>query len=604
MKKSIIIASSVILSGYTLLAQSLPTRCGGTSPATSCEDVCISCNFDGYTGSTFGFPGGEATEFCGTVENMQWLGFIAGAEEATFTVTPTDCANGDGLQIALYDNCKNPPLGCNKGMKGWGAKAVSIKVKMIPGTTYFLLVDGYANDQCEFVVSVSPKEAVYEPPLGTVGAITGPDKLCPGATAEYFVQPVFGAGAFIWDGPPGSMIDTFPMPVTMVGAEKGRKVKITIGNTGGKICVQAANACSVNAPCTASMDVQILDDSYKPKIEVDTLDHLSCSGQPAVITAGVKPNGTYNIQWVSDSLGRLVSGEKTLKPRVDRKGTYTLTVENTLNGCSSTQAVRVDDPDIPSGVVLGIDPVSCFGKKDASISVDSVLGGKDPYLYSLNDGAFVRLDAFNYLAPGVYKLTVQTSDGCERDTTFTLEEPGELIVDLGPDTTLQLGDSIALWNDKAVNYPDRVLQRIITPKNVMQDSCETCPVAPFRSFRYAAAVVDSSGCRAVDERTVVVQKARRVFVPNVFKPDADDANNLCTVYGGTDVEQVKSFRIMNRWGEIVHEYNNFMPNDGAAGWDGTIKGRKADPAVFVYFAEVLFIDGESATIKGDLTLLR
>jgi gliding motility-associated-like protein len=117
-------------------------------------------------------------------------------------------------------------------------------------------------------------------------------------------------------------------------------------------------------------------------------------------------------------------------------------------------------------------------------------------------------------------------------------------------------------------------------------------------------VVDSSGCRAVDERTVVVQKTRRVFVPNVFKPDADDANNLCTVYGGTDVEQVKSFRIMNRWGEIVHEYNNFMPNDGAAGWDGMIKGRKADPAVFVYFAEVLFIDGESATIKGDLTLLR
>jgi hypothetical protein len=54
----------------------------------------------------------------------------------------------------------------------------------------------------------------------------------------------------------------------------------------------------------------------------------------------------------------------------------------------------------------------------------------------------------------------------------------------------------------------------------------------------------------------------------------------------------------------VHEAYNFKPNTPSSGWDGTIRGDKASPAVFVYYAEILFKDGETILYKGDVTLVR
>jgi len=40
------------------------------------------------------------------------------------------------------------------------------------------------------------------------------------------------------------------------------------------------------------------------------------------------------------------------------------------------------------------------------------------------------------------------------------------------------------------------------------------------------------------------------------------------------------------------------------GWDGTFNGQIAPNAVYVYMAEVTFIDGKTEIFTGDLTLAR
>ena len=57
-------------------------------------------------------------------------------------------------------------------------------------------------------------------------------------------------------------------------------------------------------------------------------------------------------------------------------------------------------------------------------------------------------------------------------------------------------------------------------------------------------------------------------------------------------------------GELVFENADFQPNDPAFGWDGFYKGKKMNPAVFVYYAEVEFIDGVVELYKGDVTILK
>lgn len=53
----------------------------------------------------------------------------------------------------------------------------------------------------------------------------------------------------------------------------------------------------------------------------------------------------------------------------------------------------------------------------------------------------------------------------------------------------------------------------------------------------------------------------------------------------------------------MFESKNIPPNDLQYGWDGTYKGQKADPGVYVYIASVLFSDGSRRILKGDITVL-
>ncbi len=135
--------------------------------------------------------------------------------------------------------------------------------------------------------------------------------------------------------------------------------------------------------------------------------------------------------------------------------------------------------------------------------------------------------------------------------------------------------------------------------------CDNCLYTPLNSFRYRVTVLDSNGCRATDDRLVVVDKERYVYVPNIFQPDNQtDGNDIFTIFGGEDVDRVLYLRVFNRWGKAVFENRDFMPNDPVAGWDGRIAGEKAVPEVFVYDTEILFKDGQKARYRGDVTLLR
>ena len=62
--------------------------------------------------------------------------------------------------------------------------------------------------------------------------------------------------------------------------------------------------------------------------------------------------------------------------------------------------------------------------------------------------------------------------------------------------------------------------------------------------------------------------------------------------------------IFDRWGDMVFQHYNFQPNDPVHGWDGTHNGLPMNAAVYVYAAEIEFIDGEKVVYKGDVALVR
>ena len=87
-----------------------------------------------------------------------------------------------------------------------------------------------------------------------------------------------------------------------------------------------------------------------------------------------------------------------------------------------------------------------------------------------------------------------------------------------------------------------------------------------------------------------------VYVPNAFTPNLDNANEWLYVRGNFISEL--DFKLYDRWGELV-----FQTQDQTQGWNGYYKGKKVDPAVFVYYMRVVCEGGEIYFEEGNITVL-
>lgn len=96
------------------------------------------------------------------------------------------------------------------------------------------------------------------------------------------------------------------------------------------------------------------------------------------------------------------------------------------------------------------------------------------------------------------------------------------------------------------------------------------------------------------------------YVPNAFSPNDDGENDFFTIHfvANNFITNVKSVKIFNRWGAIVFENNNILPNSSVTLWDGVFKGEKMNSGVFVWMMEMELLDGGSQLFSGDLNIVK
>lgn len=249
---------------------------------------------------------------------------------------------------------------------------------------------------------------------------------------------------------------------------------------------------------------------------------------------------------------------------------------------------------------------SCYGFQDGQLIIDGISGGKPPYSVSLDGLFFEPVGAFpftlNDLSAGAYTLTIEDGNGETYTLTVLVPSKPEPSLDLGPDLTLDLGQSIGLV--ATANFT--IAQIIWEPGDYLD--CDTCVAVtlqqPGENISYTVTAFDADGCLVTDALNVEVRKPRNVFVPNIFSPNGDGLNDRLMVFGGREVRQIRQFQVYNRWGSKVYEASVFQPNDPVYGWDGNFRGRKMDAGVYVFYIEVEFIDGDTEIVKGGVTLVR
>ncbi|MEK7255784.1 MAG: gliding motility-associated C-terminal domain-containing protein, partial [Bacteroidota bacterium] len=95
-----------------------------------------------------------------------------------------------------------------------------------------------------------------------------------------------------------------------------------------------------------------------------------------------------------------------------------------------------------------------------------------------------------------------------------------------------------------------------------------------------------------------------VYVPNAFSPNLDGINDVFTVFGGDDLEEIVRLKIFDRWGGLVFDASDLKNEGSFGGWNGWRKGKPAMPGVYVYQAKIVLDDGKEREIMGEVTLMK
>lgn len=325
---------------------------------------------------------------------------------------------------------------------------------------------------------------------------------------------------------------------------------------------------------------------------------ISCNGvADGALTIKINSGGRspYKFAWSNGSATTVIDKLKA--------GSYSVTVTD-AEGCRIVDSIKINNPPPLSIDLVGVPP-RCYGDDIGGIRIASVGGGRAPYRFNwgaLGQNLTVFPTVLTNVRLGDYNFKVTDAAGCTYDSTLTVPQAPERKIDVGGDITIQLGDSTqigAFLNFRNARY-------LWTAKDG-QIRCDTCVptiVKPLLTTTYKLTVRDTSGCEISDALTVFVEKNRHVFIPTSFSPNDDGVNEHFTVFSDQEVRKIQTMKVFNRWGSLIFEQNDFLPNDESQGWDGKWHNSALPPDVYIFFVKIEFVDGKVVLYQGDVTIMK
>ncbi|MCE3278130.1 MAG: hypothetical protein K0S44_321 [Bacteroidetes bacterium] len=373
------------LNGYSASTSAAYTADRPSNMAGNAEDTTTYVYTAGTnSGGIFGQGGAWGTgssAYDVQINNNSWIKFTASATTATLGVTVSDCWDDQGIQMQIFagTNCSNftPVSNFEESDTAFSITAVGLTV----GQTYYLMVDGFSGDVCNYVITA--QSGVLFPAIVAV-----PGTICAGASTVLTAPS--GATSYLWS-PGGSTAQSITVsptttttytcvaggvcgytqtltktvtvnPLPTVAINSGNPVSVcnnssvtlsasgatsyswSTGSTASNISVSPTSATTYTVTgtssngCTASItaNVSVLS---QPTITVNSTS--VCAGQSAVLTSG-GGSTTSSYSWSTGT-----SGTNTITVSPSSATNYTVTGTG-ANGCTNTAVASVSVNTLPN----------------------------------------------------------------------------------------------------------------------------------------------------------------------------------------------------------------------------------------------------------------
>ncbi|NVN19457.1 T9SS type B sorting domain-containing protein [Muricauda sp. HICW] len=195
-----------------------------------------------------------------------------------------------------------------------------------------------------------------------------------------------------------------------------------------------------------------IDEIPDPVVTASTTKQITCTDgtialnasqgdpSPSYLYAIWEKNGSTSYSDISD-IPSIEFQRDTIAPGVfnfpsGEQGTYRFVVVDGNNCWSLSNEVAINDLGGLTVAAPTIDSeITCEGSNTGQVTMN-VSGSQTPYTYSIDDWATQQSDpTFVNLSPGTYTIRVRSADGCEDNTTFTLDDPETFKANAGISST-------------------------------------------------------------------------------------------------------------------------------------------------------------------------
>ncbi len=170
-------------------------------------------------------------------------------------------------------------------------------------------------------------------------------------------------------------------------------------------------------PLTDTLSFVVEGDFDEPTANAGDGSTITCD-EPTIELNGISSSMGFQFSylWASTD-GNIVSGDNTLNPTVDSDGTYTLTVTNSMNGCTAESSVVVNIDTIrPVAQAMADNNMDCQNTVSPLNGSGSSTGNQFEYLWTTTDGLILSgTNSLNAEAGGAGSYTLQvrnTLNGC------------------------------------------------------------------------------------------------------------------------------------------------------------------------------------------------
>ncbi len=268
-------------------------------------------------------------------------------------------------------------------------------------------------------------------------------------------------------------------------------------------------------------------------------------------------------------------------------------------GCASnTDTETITIYPEPSPAFTASTQAGCPG---TSICFSNIALPGSTYQWSFGDGqtSTAAAPCHVYSTTGSYDVGLSvTANGCSADSSDTSYikiyqaptarfTPSATVIQL-PQTEISFLNTSLNANSYSWNFGGL---------GTSTDSNAVFNFTQYGSYNVTLYANTANGCTDSAVVPVKILPAQNFYIPNVFTPNGDGRNDDFYIQSQEGVT-VLEFDVFDRWGEKVHD-------DPSTAWDGTFKGQKCLPGVYVYVFKLrLANDVDGVKKVGTVTLLK